>query len=516
MIFAFDAWELDTEQFELRHRGRSEPLEPKAFDLLHLLVDEAGRVVCRKQLVDRLWDGSAVSDAAIATVVKSARKALGDDGRSQRYIQTVRSRGFRFLEEVRAGEPNGATQDRVPTADPTRQGSGDRPVVAVLPFQSLGPQPESYFAEGLTGDLIANLCRFRELTVLAHGTTLQFGSSEAPLAAFCREVGADYAVEGSVRRAEERLRVSAQMVDVATGATVWADTYDRELSQLFEVYDEVTETLAAHLGVQVQDLDLRRSLRKSRAELDAHDCVLRARRFTSTLSAESHAEARDLLERAVRLDPGSADAHALLANTVLAEHRFDLNPRPGSVERALELARRATALDPRNAYARCWLAIVHFFRRENGKFEEEASRALALNPNDPEILADIGHYFSFMGQFERGAQLSRRAMELNPLHPGWYFFCFARRHYDQRRYEDALHDVERINLPHFYWMHLLSAAALGQLGRVEAAEAVQRIHELKPDFSAREELLKWNAAPGDLEHLLEGLRKAGLGEGGEG
>ena len=155
---------------------------------------------------------------------------------------------------------------------------------------------------------------------------------------------------------------------------------------------------------------------------------------------------------------------------------------------------------------------MHFFRGENALFEAEAQRALALNPNDPETLADIGHYLAFMGEFERGIALSRQAQKLSPLHPGWYHFSFARYHYDRREYEETLTIVQRIGLPDFYWMHLLRAAALGQLQRPDAGEALQRIFELRPDFSARAELQKWNAAPDDLQHLLDGLRKAGLDE----
>jgi len=251
-------------------------------------------------------------------------------------------------------------------------------------------------------------------------------------------------------------------------------------------------------------------MKKSPAELDAYDCVLRARRYTAALSAPSHAEARDLLERAIALDPTSADAHALLANVYLAEHRFDTNPRPDPMGRALRMAETATRLDPQNAYARCWLAIVHFFRHENEKFEIEAQRALDLNPNDPETLADIGHYLSFMGAFERGVALSRRAQALNPLHPGWYHFSFARKHYAEKDYEAVLADIERAGLPEFYWSHLLSAAALGQLGRPAAAAALARMFSLKPDMRVRDELLKWNADDDDLAHLMAGLEKAGL------
>jgi tetratricopeptide (TPR) repeat protein len=208
----------------------------------------------------------------------------------------------------------------------------------------------------------------------------------------------------------------------------------------------------------------------------------------------------------------SADAHALLANVYLGEHRFEMNPRPNPIGRALVHALAATRLDPHNAYARCWLAIVHFFRGENEKFEAEAQLALSLNPNDPETLADVGHYYAFMGQFERGVELSRRAQQLNPLHPGWYHFSFARLHYHEKRYEQTIADVEKVGLPHFYWTHMLTAAAKGQLGHRDAGDALARIFEVKSNFSARVELRKWNAAPADLEHILEGLQKAGLRE----
>jgi tetratricopeptide (TPR) repeat protein len=135
--------------------------------------------------------------------------------------------------------------------------------------------------------------------------------------------------------------------------------------------------------------------------------------------------------------------------------------------------------------------------------------ALRLNPNDPETLADIGHYLAFMGEFERGVELSRRAQELNPLHPGWYYFSFARLDYNRKAYDGTIRWLEKIGLPNFYWTHLLDAAAKGQLGRPDAGKALSRILEIKPNFSAHLELRKWNAAPADFDHLIEGLRRAG-------
>ncbi|WP_431267230.1 hypothetical protein [Dankookia sp. P2] len=265
-------------------------------------------------------------------------------------------------------------------------------------------------------------------------------------------------MQGSVRRDAGRVRISAQLIDAASGLQVWGDRYDRGMGDIFALQDEVTRTIAATLGVRTQATALQRALTKKPVELDAYDCLLHARRYTWTLSAAMHAEARELLERAVELDPLSSDAHALLANVILGEHRFE------------------------------------------------------MNPNDPEALADVGHYFAFMGEFGRGVELSRRAQQLNPLHPEWYLFSFARLHYSQRRHADVVADTQRIGMRHFYWKHLLEAAALGQIGAPDALAALARLFAVKPGFSAQGKLRKWNAAPDDLEHILDVLRQAGLRE----
>jgi TolB-like protein len=537
MIFVFGEWELDTELYELRRDGEPRKVEPQVYDLLHFLLRNKDRVVGRDEIVDEIWDGRIVTEGTISTCLKATRQAVGDDGRTQRLIRTVHGRGFRFVGEVSVaggpaltvdsaqlrssgGDPGNGDASDVSTApghasnavDPASRllPTPEKPFLAVLPFDNLSADVDEYFADGLTEDIITNLSRFRELLVIARTSTFRFKGRAINLAELCAELNAGYVVEGSVRRAGGRVRITAQLIDAATGVHLWADSYDREMEDIFAVQDDVTRTIAATLGVKMQDVALQRALKKSPTELDAYDCVLRARRYTSMLSAEMHAEARDLLEKAVALDPANADAHALLANVYLAEHRFDANPRPNPIGRALTMAQTATRLDPQNAYAHCWLAIVHFFRGENDMFEAEAQRALSLNPNDPETLADIGHYLAFMGEFERGIDLSRRAQLLNPLHPGWYYFSFARFHYDQREYEETLADVQRIGMPHFYWTHLLRTAAMGQLQHPDAGTSLERVFLLKPDFSARVELQKWNAAPSDLEHLLEGLHKAGL------
>ena len=520
MRYRFDQFELDTDRYELSERGSLLHVEPLVFDLILYFVRHPGRVLSRDEVIAAVWEGRIVSDATVSSAIKSARRALAGSGEAQDYIRTVRGRGFEFTGKVTASSdapPSPPTGAKTMATPPSRSqtpaiGADAKPVIAVLPFTNQSAEVDEYFADGLTEDITTNLARFRDLRVIASASTLQLKGRALSLADVCLQLKAGHVVQGSVRRAAGRVRISVQLIEGVSGVQLWGDRYDRELGDLFELQDELTRRIAATLGVKMQDVALQRALAKSPLELDAYDCLLRARRYTWILSAEMHAEARDLLEKAVELDPLSADAHALLANVYLGEHRFEMNPRPNPIGRALVHALAATRLDPQNAYARCWLAIVHFFRGENDKFEAESRLALSLNPNDPETLADVGHYLAFMGEFERGAELSRQAQALNPLHPGWYHFSFARLHYHQKAYEDVVADIERIGLPHFYATHLFRAAALGQLGRPEAAQALGRIFEIKPNFSARAELKKWNAERHDLEHVIEGLRKAGLRE----
>lgn len=535
MRYRFDDFEVDTERFELRRAGEPRPVEPLVFDLIAYLVRNPNRLITRDDIIEHVWKGRIVSDATISGAVKSARRALDDSGDNQARIGTVRGRGFRFLAEVsRAGESEGAgfgNADRASTAatasnpsDPSNNAAAtalggrhdgvpslsplNRPVLAILPFHNLSAGVNEYFADGLTEDIITNLGRFRELLVIGRTSTFRYKGQAADPVRVAAELKATYVVEGSVRRAAGRVRITSQLLDASSGVQLWGDRYDRDMEDIFAVQDEVTRTIAATLGVKVQDAALARSLSKNPKELGAYECVLRARRYTVTLSPTMHAEARDLLEQAIALDPTYADAHALLANVYLAEHRFDANPLSDPVARAHAMAEIAVGLDPQNAYARCWLAIVHFFRRQNDLFEAEAERALDLNPNDPETLADIGHFYAFMGQYERGTRLSARAMQLNPLHPGWYHFSFARMHYHRRDYAEALSALERTGLTGFYWYHMLTAAALGQLGRPEAAAALARARDLKPTLDPRAELFKWNATADDAAHVLDGLAKA--------
>jgi TolB-like protein/cytochrome c-type biogenesis protein CcmH/NrfG len=528
MIYQFGSFHLDSEMFELRKNNKPVAMEPQVFNLLLYLIHNRDRIASRDDLIAAVWQGRAVSDTTLSSGIFALRRAVGDSGETQNVIRTVQRRGFRFVAEIKCDSDatvrlSGEAFDGSSEPDPTvieipksmtqpvakKNTATVMPTLVVLPFKIASAGLDDYFCDGLTEDVIANLTHFRELRVIASASSFHFKKRDVALPEIAAKLGAGYIVDGSVRREGDRLRVAVQLIEAASGVSLWADRYDRRLEDVFAVQDAITRMIVASLGVKMQDTALTHALRKSPSEWDAYDCLLRARRYTATLNEDMHAEARDLLEKAIALDPNYAEAHALLANVYLAEHRFEANPRPKPIERALAMALRATQLDPQSAYARCWLAIVHFFQKDIGKFEAEAQRALDLNPNDPEILAEVGHYMSFLGRFDLGTELSDRAKKLNPLHPGWYHFSSALLHLHHRRYDEVLVDVQRISMPEFYWTHLLNAAAFGHLDRKEAAVSLAMMRKVKPSITTEAEIRKWNVGTQDCAHMIEGLRKAG-------
>jgi tetratricopeptide (TPR) repeat protein len=310
-------------------------------------------------------------------------------------------------------------------------------------------------------------------------------------------------------------------LDAKDGTHLWAETYDRELSaaSIFAIQDEITEqvvgTIAGVHGV-ISRARFAEVKRKPTENLDAYECVLRCSAYYSdNISPSEHAELRDALERAVRTDPGYADAWAWLTLIYLDEHRMNYNPRPDPLDRALEAARMAVASDPTNQGAHVALADAHFFRHEVDAFFAETERALALNPNNASMLASMGNHLHLAGD-ERGIALVRRAMKLDPFHPTWFYLPITAHHFQSGQYEQALAAAQRINIPGFYVAHMFLAAIYAELGRQsEAHSAMEELLKLRPGLTSEafiEEERRWNIPDHWLRRMAEALRKAGLPE----
>jgi non-specific serine/threonine protein kinase len=388
--------------------------------------------------------------------------------------------------------------------------------VAVLPFKYRGADTDlEALAEGLSEDIVTGLSRFSYLRVIARSSTLRFTNDSSDARSIGKELGARYVMEGSLRQAGSMLRVAVQLVDAITGAHLWAETYDRQFraEDIFALQDDlvprIVSTCADHFGVLARSISDAVRWKDTR-QLSPYEALMRGFGYHHRLTPAEHAVARESLERAVEQSPNNADCWAMLSWVYSHEYGHGFNPQPGSLDRALAAAQRAVDLAPSNPLAYQTLAVAYFFRQDKAACLSAAERAMALNPLDASNEAIF--LVTFTGDWERGCALIKRAMELNPHHPGWYRWVLAINEYRKLNYRDAVDGAIQANSPGIFWTNMLLAAAYGQLGKLRAArEALQNLLAQKEDFaqSAREVMGKWFDAE-LTTHLIEGLRKAGL------
>jgi serine/threonine protein kinase len=390
--------------------------------------------------------------------------------------------------------------------------------VAVLPFKhSNGDAELTALAEGITEDIVTGLSRFSYLKVISQSSTSRFANASVDVRSAGKEIGARYLLEGSIRQAGSRLRIAAQLVDAISGAHLWAETYDRpfQAKTVFELQDDVAprivSTIADMNGILVHSMSeaLRR---RAPDQLTPYEALLRSFSYWERLTAEDHAAAMAALEHAVEQAPNYADCWAVLSMLYGDEYKTGFNVRPDSLDRSLAAARRAVELAPSNPLAPLALASVLFFRKERQAFRSAAERAIALNPLDGGTTAFLGMLIACSGDWEHGCTLVEHAMQLNSHHLGWYWCAAAYNAYRKSDYRGALDIALKINTRGIWGAILVLAAAHGQLGEREAAQAaVRELLALMPHFAttARQECEKW-WEPALIEHLLDGLRKGGL------
>jgi TolB-like protein len=390
--------------------------------------------------------------------------------------------------------------------------------VAVLPFKYNGANADlTALAEGLTEEIVTGLFRFSYLRVISLSSTSRYAHGAIDVRSAGKELGARYVMEGSLRQAGTKLRIATQLVDASSDVNLWAETYERPFrpEAIFELQDDVVprivSTVADTHGVLPHTMsEVLRN--RNPDQLTPYEAVLRSFAHFQRVNAEEHAAARAGLERAVQQAPDYADGWAMLSMMYKEEHTHGFNLRPDSLGRALAAARRAVEAAPSNHLAYHALAATLFFRRELPAFRNAADRAVALNPMDGFTMAYLGFLIAYAGDWERGCALAEQARGLNPHHPGWYWFPSVLDAYRRSDYRGALDFALKVNMPGFWRTNVALAAAYGQLGELEAARnAVQQLLAVRPDFAvlAREELGKWWDAE-LVEHLIEGLRKAGL------
>jgi TolB-like protein/cytochrome c-type biogenesis protein CcmH/NrfG len=513
--FGFDNYALDAKLRELRRNGELVAMQPQVFDLLVHLLKHRDHVVSRDDLIALVWGGRIVSDSTLDSRINAARNAIGDCGRDQRLIRTIPRKGLRFI---------GAVEEQVngfhlvePAAAPAPLPLPNRPAIAVLPFNNMsGDQDQEYFSDGISEDIITGLSKLRWFFVIARNSSFTYKGKPVHMKQVAAELGVRYVVEGSVRKSGDRVRITAQLNDTATGSHIWAEHYDRDLLDVFAVQDEITDAIVTAIEPQIYAAENFRSRRKPPSSVDAWDLVMQALAHHWRVTRTDSAAAQALLEQAIAIDPNYGQALALLATNYM----FGVHLGWVEIATAVPIAERAALaavdVDGEDAWAHTALASVYFSTRRLEHAIAEFELALQLNPNFSLAQGYYALALCYCGRWQDAFAAAQRAMRQSPRDPSSaiYYGVAAYAQFIGRNYYEAIALAreatrQRGDLTGAY--RVLTVAA-GMAGEIDVAKAaLDQLRRTQPNIS-----LAWIATQlpwridADREHYLEGFRRAGL------
>lgn len=515
MQYLFDIFCLDTECFELSQHGETLPVEPQVIELLLLLIEQRERMVSKEEILDTIWQGRVVSEAALSSRIKSARQVLGDDGRAQKFIRTVHKKGFRFVADVAT-----SSQPIAPTipAEP-KLFVQSRPAIAVLPFCNMSSDPQQvYFSDGITADIIGHLSKHRWLNIIARNTTFGFRGESRDVREIGASLNADYVVEGSVQLADKRVRISCSLIETATGHQKWADRYDRELADIFDLQDEITEKVVARLEPEIGFAERNKVFQSRPANLRAWDCyhlgVYHFFRFTGP----DNLEAQRLLQQSQQLDEKFGEAFAWWAySLVVGMVYWETPPSKELLDQALAACNKALSLDSQNAIFYALQGRVLLARREYTSAIAQNEIAVKLNPTLAAGFCGLGDSLAYEGRYEESMECFDKAVALSPNDPQlWAFLTYgAMALIFKGEFDTALQWAERASgIPnHQYWTTAHRVVALVHLEQLpRAREMAAQLLAENPQFSlefARKKLF-YLKRPEQVHLYLDGLARAGL------
>lgn len=523
MLVKFNQFTLDTEQFFLIMNETPVPIEPLAFNLLVYLIEHRNRVVTKDELLDNLWKGKVVTDSALSVRLKDARKAVLDDGNSQNTIKTLHGRGYQFIAEV-------SMQPNLPSSSFSQTTSGhfkppsllEKPSIAVLPFNNLGSDPEQdYFSDGMTEDIITGLSRYKTLFVIARNSSFHFKGENADIKTIGEALGVQYLVEGSVRRAGNRIRITAQLVESETGNYIWAERYDRNLDDIFDLQDEVTNSIVAVLPGRVQEDVVGRASRKPTENMKAYELMLQGKAYRDQLSAEGNASARDCCEKALELDPLYARAYMYLSDSYIVDQWLGLENKETS-GLALELARKAAKLDGNDVYIQDHLGFGYLSQGMWQEAEAQFNKTLTKIVNEAESMAWCGYAFLLLDKPEKARDVVLDAMRLDPLHPPTLNWILGQIYFFEGRFDEVVELLIGEALLNSL-AHAFLAGSYAQLGRMQESQvalqsfiAARRLEYQSRNMSIQDDSVESLVAsfkkmwrnPSSWEKLASSLRKA--------
>ena len=521
MQFTFDNQTLDIERRELLRDGAPIPMQPQVFDLLVYLVQNRDRVVSKEDLIGLVWGGRTVSDSTFTSRVNAARTAIGDSGRDQKLIRTISRKGLRFVGTVQEPENSNRPEGRLPEKSLERPRSGlplpDRPAIAVLPFNNMsGEREQEYFSDGISEDIITALSKLRWLFVIARNSSFTYKGKSVHMKQVAEELGVRYLLEGSVRKSGDRVRITAQLNDVATGSHIWAERYDRDLADVFAVQDQITEAIVAAIEPQIYAAENFRARSKPPNSLDAWDLVMRALWHYWRVTRQDNVVAQALLEKAITIDPNYGQALSVLATSHMSGVHLGWAELGSTAPIAERAALAAVAADSEDPWAHNALGSVYFSTRRLDDSLAEFEQALQLNPNFSLAQGYYGLALSYCGRWQEAHEAAQRAIRLSPRDPSSaiYYGIAAYAQFVGRNYQQAIALAreairQRGDFTGAYRVLTVAAAMTGQAE--VAAAALQELRRAQPNIS-----LAWIASQlpwkldADRDHYLEAFRRAGL------
>jgi TolB-like protein/Tfp pilus assembly protein PilF len=525
MLLVFEDCVLDLNRRELVRAAQVVPTAPQVFDLLAYLAKFHERVVSRDELVDAIWAGRVVSESTLASHINAVRKAVGDSGQQQRVIRTVARKGFRFAadlqerkspDEDEAAGVDAAAPLPIPGPAPVLPA---KPSIAVLPFVNLSGDPEQdYLADGVIEDIIAALSRHRWLFVVARNSSFTYKGRTVDVKQVGRELGVRYVLEGSWRKAKDRVRITGQLIDATTGAHHWAGRVEGVLGDIFELQDQITESVIGAVAPELERAETERARHKPTGSLDAYDYYLRGVAELHRARKDSSAQALEFLYKAIASDPEFASAHAMAAwcYSWRKANRWMADPVQETAE-GIRLARRAVDLDKGDAVAltRSGHAIGYLAGDIPGGIAL-LDQALFLNPNLAAARYLGGFLRLWLGDTEAAIDYLARAMRLSPLSPELYRMQagMAVAHLFEKRFDTASSWAEKAfrDFPDFLLAAVVLAASHALAGRTaEARRAMDHVRRIDPALRLTT-ITSWLPIrrPEHLATLIAGLTEAGL------
>jgi len=523
VLYFFEDFALDTDRRELRRGNDLLPLEPKVFDLLAYVIENRARVVSRDDLIAAVWDGRIVSESTLGTCINAARSAIGDSGEAQRLIKTLPRKGIRFVGTVRDEEKaiRSAATEVVADHSTPSLALPDKPSIAVLPFTNMSGDPEQeYFADGIAEEILTALSRCSWLFVVARNSSFIYKGKAVDIRQVGRELGVRYVLEGSVRRGADRVRFTGQLIDATSGAHIWADRFDGEMTDVFGLQDRITEGVVAAIEPKLQLAEIERLKQKPAKDLNAYDLLLRAQQLQYEFTEESLGAAIGSLSRCLSIDPNYAPAMALAAYCY-AERRVQGWARDPEADAAegYRLATRAADLARDDANV-LWMAAhaIRILGRNANRAKQLFNLSLHLNPNSAMALTAAALSETLLANPVLALQLLDRAERISPRDPRAWFMATARgsAHYVGEHFDEAASWARNAlaRNPRSTRSLRLLAASLARTGECAgAAEVIREILAIEPELTIARMRARLNFWPETIfNDFADGLRIAGLPE----